>query len=666
MNATSPHHRKTETFVSIALLTLTVVLAYGVLIPRLGFYHDDWYLLWSGESQGLEGIRALFTTDRPFLGALYALDYAILGASPLGWHIYALILRLAGVMACFWLLRLLWPERRLETAFIALLFAVYPGFYQQPNAATFKMILLAYASGVFSLALTVRAVQAGRMPARFLLTAAALLAALLYLAIYESLIGLEAVRLILLWYVLQRENPAWRKNAAQTLKRFLPYLFLSLAFVFWRVVVFKGERRSVNVDVLFGRYASAPARGLLTVGSEFFKDLVESAFFAWAVPLYQFTSNVRYRDLLLGALPALAVLFLAFAYLFWMKRRGAEGEAASAGPGANLSLVWLGAAFIAVTMLPVNLAGRNVLFAIQFDRYAFQTALGVALFLGGLSFSAMRPGLRYAFLGSLLAIGVMTHYHSAAWYRDFWTIQRGMWRQLAWRAPALQEGTTVIAAAPGKFALAEDYEVWGPLNLLYHRGEPLRLSGQIVFPDLIVDLQRAAYQETYNRTILTRRDYGKPLIVSMPGEDSCLHVIDGRAPELPLLENPAVAQIAPFSRIDLILTDAAPAQPPADIFGPEPPHEWCYYYQKIGLARQRGDWAEAARLADEARARGLSPADRSEWTPVFQAYFESGQTQKAREVLKYIKTDRRLWSYLCAQAAPDLPSSEFMCARENP
>lgn len=665
MNTFPSSRLRAESILSIALLTLTVVLTYGVLIPRLGFYHDDWYLIWSGETQGLDGIRALFTTDRPFLGILYAFDYAILGASPLGWHIYALTLRLAGVLAFFWLLRLLWPDRRVETTFIALLFAIYPGFYQQPNAATFKMILLAYASGIFSIALTIRAVQSPRRIAQFPLTAAAFVFGLLYLAIYESMIGLEAVRLTLLWYILQKETPSRKESAVRTFKRFLPYLLMSLAFVFWRVAIFKGERRSVNMDVLFGRYASDPVRGLLTVVSEFLKDLIESAFYAWAVPLYQFTANVRYRDLIVGALLALLVTGLAAAYLYWMKRRGAAPGEDPAAARAGLPLVTLGAAFIALTMLPVNLAGRNVLFAIQFDRYTFQTALGVALFLGGLAFYAMRPSLRYAFLGGLLAIGVMTHYHSAAWYRDFWTIQRGMWWQLSWRAPDLQAGAAVIAAAPGKFALSEDYEVWGPLNLAYNHGGPLKVSGQIVFADIIVDLQRATFQQTYNRTIYMERDYGRPLIVSMPSEDSCLHVLDGRALELPLIENPSVAMIAPFSRIELILTGADPVQPPLEILGPEPPHDWCYYYQKIGLARQRGDWAQAARLAEEASARGLSPADRSEWIPVFQAYFESGQTQKAREVIKYIKTDRRLWNYLCSQAAPLSPSSEFLCAKDN-
>ena len=44
-------------------------------------------------------------------------------------------MRLAGNLAFFWLLRLLWPNRPAETVAIALLFSIYPGFTVEPNVA---------------------------------------------------------------------------------------------------------------------------------------------------------------------------------------------------------------------------------------------------------------------------------------------------------------------------------------------------------------------------------------------------------------------------------------------------------------------------------------------------------------------------------------------------
>ena len=96
---------KRETLLAVALIVLATLLTYGVLISRLGFYRDDWYLLWTAESQGTAGLLNLFRGDRPFLGWLYILDFSMLGVAPLGWHLYALFIKVASALAFFWLMR---------------------------------------------------------------------------------------------------------------------------------------------------------------------------------------------------------------------------------------------------------------------------------------------------------------------------------------------------------------------------------------------------------------------------------------------------------------------------------------------------------------------------------------------------------------------------------
>ena len=41
------------------------------------------------------------------------------------------------------------------------------------------------------------------------------------------------------------------------------------------------------------------------------------------------------------------------------------------------------------------------------------------------------------------------------------------------------------------------------------------------------------------------------------------------------------------------------------MFGSEPPHLWCYYFEKADLARQLQDWQSVLQLEKQARARGL-------------------------------------------------------------
>ena len=63
---------------SILLICLVTIITYGILVPQLGFYRGDWYLLSTAQSQGIPGIEALFQIDRPLLGYLYAGAYRLL------------------------------------------------------------------------------------------------------------------------------------------------------------------------------------------------------------------------------------------------------------------------------------------------------------------------------------------------------------------------------------------------------------------------------------------------------------------------------------------------------------------------------------------------------------------------------------------------------------
>src|SRR5260221_5154691 len=100
---------KNETFVSALLILLTTVITYGISIPKLGYYFDDWYLLWSGQSRGAASIIPLFSSDRPFMGVIYSYVYRLLGDTIVNWHLYALFWRFISGLAVFLILPLIWP-----------------------------------------------------------------------------------------------------------------------------------------------------------------------------------------------------------------------------------------------------------------------------------------------------------------------------------------------------------------------------------------------------------------------------------------------------------------------------------------------------------------------------------------------------------------------------
>ena len=159
-------------------------------------------------------------------------------------------------------------------------------------------------------------------------------------------------------------------------------------------------------------------------------------------------------------------------------------------------------------------------------------------------------------------------------------------------------------------------------------GVSLPLSAIVSTPDTIQNLEMNSVLSSNTRGLLTTKTYQKVLVIWMT-DGGCLKAIDGQSPELSDTVNETVYIAAPYSHLDRIDTQSPQSIPPASIFGPEPPHTWCYYFEKASLARQRGDWAEVARLGDEARSFQFTSVDWVENMPFIQAYANRGEFSKA-------------------------------------
>ena len=248
----------------------------------------------------------------------------------------------------------------------------------------------------------------------------------------------------------------------------------------------------------------------------------------------------------------------------------------------------------------------------------------------------------------LLGLSVVTHYFSAAWYRDFWTRERDMWQQFVWRAPAVERGTMLFAVLPAG-GYEEGYEIYGPANMIYYPGQGVQLGGGIVNADTATGLQLQKDRSHYDRGVLVPDNYKNALIMAYPSPQSCLHVLDGRKLEMPgLLDDSILADVAVYSRIEQIQPASTPATLPPLLSG-EQPRAWCFYYQKMDLARQQGDWKQVAVLADEATKKGLKPEDVSELMPVMEAYMTLGRVQDAKHAASIIRSNDSARSFLCLQ-----------------
>jgi hypothetical protein len=627
---------KNETFFSIFLIFLTTLITYGVSIPNLGYYHDDWFVLWSGQARGADSLMPLFSTDRPFMGVVYSVLYRFLGDTILNWHLYALLWRFIGGLAFFWILRLIWPEQKYLTTVMAVLFIVYPGFLSQPNANTKQNHLFGFGSALLSIALMLQALKINQQGWKFIFTLLSLILTANYLWIYEYMIGFEATRLVLLGYVLFQDGVRNLSTLTRDiLKRIWPYWLITLSFLYWRVFIFEGERNATDVSGLARSYLNNFRFMSVRLILETVKDFLDTSIFAWFVEPYHLFSVAPYSNLVFALFVAAIVATLVWLYTSLFKRRWGAEDTEQGTPRLMRDFLWIGALVILFAIAPVIASDRQVDLYDPYKSYGLHPIGGVILLITGFVLM-LQPRFRTGLLLALVGISVSTQVLNADYWERYWEIQRQMAWQLTWRAPDIQDDTLVMASLSGGFNPQQDYEVWGPINLIYNPGSAKApdIQAEVLNSDTAYSILKKEVKNNHDRDIRLHRDFNNLLLITYPSSVSCFHVIDGTLPVYAGSESLLVQQVGAYSRVDRIIPSGETPVPPASIFGAEPPRGWCYYYQKASLARQAGDWEEIGRLYDQVRELNLETDDISEVIPFFEGLVNLERYEDARSLYR--------------------------------
>jgi hypothetical protein len=656
MTQTTRIFLKNETFISILLILLTTVITYGVSIPRLGYYHDDWFVLWSGQARGAQSLMPLFSTDRPFMGVVYSYVYRLLGDTIVNWHLYALLWRLIGALAFFWILRLLWPNQKYLTTLMAVLFIVYPGFLSEPNANTKQNHLYGFGTALLSIALMLQALKTDRRGWKIFFSLLSYLLTANYLFIYEYMIGFEGTRLILLGYVLYQDGfKDIRSLAREIIKRAWPYWVVTAGFLYWRIFVFEGSRNATDVSGLAGSYFSNFRYMSIRVILETAKDFLDTTIFAWFVEPYQLLSLAPYSNLVFALFIAGLVAALVWLYMFLSKKWWGVADNQVEAPRLMKDLIWMGALIVLCAVGPVILSDRQVELYDPYKSYGLHPIPGVILFVVGLVLM-LQPKFRRLILIALIGISVSTQILNADYWEQYWKIQREMWWQMTWRAPDIKADTLVMAYISGGFNPQQDYEIWGPLNLIYNSGpaKAPAIQAEVLNSDTSYSILKKDVLNNHVRDIKLHRDFNNLLLLSIPSSISCMHVIDGQLPVYSANESLLVQKVGAYSHVDRIVSTGASPVPPSSIFGTEPARDWCYYYQKASLARQNGDWTEIGNLYDQVRKLGLETDDKSEMIPFFEGLVNSGRFEDAKALYREeIKGQNEMRFPLCTFLAKD-------------
>src|SRR3989304_6490539 len=99
---------------------------------------------------------------------------------------------------------------------------------------------------------------------------------------------------------------------------------------------------------------------------------------------------------------------------------------------------------------------------------------------------------------------------------------------------------------------------------------------------------------------------------------------------------------ASYSRADLIRVDGPGPSVPEWLFGPEPGHKWCSFFEKAELALQAGDFDQVVPLAEQAAERGLKPLLAIEWIPFARAYAILGMVPELESAATRLTGDRTI------------------------
>ena len=166
--------------------------------------------------------------------------------------------------------------------------------------------------------------------------------------------------------------------------------------------------------------------------------------------------------------------------------------------------------------------------------------------------------------------------------------------------------------------------------------------------DVVLEIATNGGVETpLRRGNYLERDFGNVLVMIQSRSNGCVRMINGDVPELSPLDQHRLLLIAPFSRLENVRTEGEFPTPPAVVFGGEPEHGWCYFYQKADLARQRGDWEQIPVLLKEALDAGHYPEDALEWMPFLQASAVLGDVEQMRSTAKLVTIDKFLRLQVC-------------------
>ncbi len=618
------------------------ILAFGLNIPRLGFYWDDWPWVWFSHVMGPEGMLQIDIEHRPFSGVVLWVGSILFGESPIGWQIYNLVWRILGAFSLAWVLQKIWPKNQNQIVWVSLLFIIYPGFGQQFVAVNNSRHLFPLITFFLSLGFMVSAVKNQK---RFwLFTTISLALSLITMFTTEYYYGLEFIRPVILWIILRDRVKIAFQDFVKAFKAWLPYLVPLVAVFIWRFII----SQSVNYQItIFEEVSSPSSRNLLQILGGYLQDVFSSGVGAWFISfklpdptLFGLRSRLYFWGIVLVSTVGVLV------YLVFAQKESRDSH-------WKMDALLLAGAALITGPIPFWVTGLDPKLTFPADRLNLPMIMGASILLVALiDWLFKRDGTKVFIIALLIGMAAGFHNQNAINYRRDWQYQIAFFQQLTARIPAFEPGTAVITnELPNN--RSTDNSLSAPLNWIY---APDFTGGDLPLHMFYSELRFGRDETTFNAETpldLVYRFYpfkssAAESLVIYHRPPACLRVVDYDYHHYyPLLPSFVKDLLSYSNPKQIITTGEQPALPAFFAKSPQP-ENWCYYFEKADLARQHGDWEQVAEFGDIAFALEDSPNHASERVPFIEGYAHVGQWARAEELTyEALKINQFMGPMLC-------------------
>jgi len=655
------------------VIFVTAILAYGLLLPSLGFYWDDLPMSWIRYQLGPEAMTQYFSTNRPIWGLLYQVTTRVLPHIPIYWQIFALLLRALTGILMWATVKRIWPGRDTFALIAGLFFLLYPGFNQQWGSYLYSHFFIILNFFLASYYFMLRAFDEPRRACLY--TGLALLFSALNLWMMEYFFFAELVRPFIIFTALIARQES--RNVEFAFRRsflfWIPYLLVWLADLFWRLFIFNNQVYSTSLlENLRMDFIGTLAHLVQLIFASFWT--VSGA--AWG-QVFQLPSpsvdGPRVTLMVAG------VVALVFALLFYVLRFSPS----QSRQRFALQPIILGLAAFITAGWPFWLIDFPPSLAHPTSRFTLPFMFGVSLLLAGLIELIPTARWKYLIAGLLIALAAGRQSLWANDYRREWDTQTALFWQMTWRAPGLEPNTTVLLndraflspSSNGELAPVDarvlnfyaDNSLSAALNWIY---DPDNHNDQIhyvlFYPASRIGGSLPAFEKNLpiNYDFLAGKFAGNTSQVvafyySPPG---CLRLLD---PDIDfenrfMPDETLMREAARLSSSAWILPEETATMP--TVYGSEPKRGWCYYFERADLARQMKDWAEVIRLGEVAFALDDHPNDPVERFVFIEGYAHAGDWARAQALsLDSYRVSKdyvapllcSLWDRIEAQTTPD-------------